>query len=381
MQSFHPDEPITPETAHEIALRFAEENFPGYEVLVATHVDRHHVHSHFVVNSVNAEKGLKFHSDNHEIQRLRDASDKLCMEYGFSVVVPKSKKVKGMSTAEYHVAEKGQSWKLDLAIAIDEAMRYAVSKEHFIELMEMEGYEVKWKDTHKYITYTCPNGKPCRDIRLHEEKYLKENMEDEFRIRKEIIARAEGSGTEKSGRSKADDELRFRTGEVMDGADSAATDTNQYARFDIGIAENTGDMERALGYAGGAIGAADSSRRADGTDPDGVSGDASSAGGADSSSDLDLDGELPITGWESERELLTATLFGGTDSETQLEADDFGFAHPDYPADHLGIGSAYLAADVMNILDNDSHTEDCTTMNQPTRNKKNTQSGGFKMSM
>ena len=145
MQSFHPDEPITPETAHEIALRFAEENFPGYEVLVATHVDRHHVHSHFVVNSVNAETGLKFHSDNHEIQRLRDASDRLCVEYGFSVVVPKSKTVKGMSTAEYHVAEKGQSWKLDLAMAIDEAMRYAVSKEHFIELMEMEGYERIWK--------------------------------------------------------------------------------------------------------------------------------------------------------------------------------------------------------------------------------------------
>ena len=381
MQSFHPDEPITPETAHEIALRFAEENFPGYEVLVATHVDRHHVHSHFVVNSVNAETGLKFHSDNNEIQRLSDASDKLCMEYGFSVVVPKSKKVKGMSTAEYHVAEKGQSWKLDLAMAIDEAMRYAVSKEHFIELMEMEGYEVKWKDTHKYITYTCPNGKPCRDIRLHEEKYLKENMEDEFRIRKEIIARAEGSGAEKSERSKTDDELRFRTGEVMDGADSAATDTNQYARFDSGIAENTGDMERALGYAGGAIGAADSSRRADGTDPDGVSGDTTGTGGTDSDGDLDLDGELPITGWESERELLTATLLGGADGETEFEETDYGFADPDYPADHLGIDSAYLAADVMNILDNDSHTEDCTTMNQPPHNKKNTQSGGFNMSM
>ena len=370
MQSFHPDEPITPETAHEIALRFAEENFPGYEVLVATHVDRHHIHSHFVVNSVNAETGLKFHSDNHEIQRLRDASDKLCLEYGFSVAVPKSKKVKGMSTAEYHVAEKGQSWKLDLAIAIDEAMRYAVSKEHFIELMEMEGYKVKWKDTHKYITYTCPNGKPCRDIRLHEEKYLKENMEDEFRIRKEIIARAEGSGTEKSGRSKADDEIRFRTGEVVDGNGATPADTNQYARFDSGIAENSGNMERPLGYAGGT-----------GTDPDGVSGDASGASGADSSVDLDLNGDLPITGWESERELLTATLLGGTDGEAVFEEADFGFAYPDYPVDHLGVDSAYLAADMMNILDNDRHTEDCTTQNQPPRNKKNTQSGGFNMSM
>ena len=381
MQSFHPDEPIAPETAHEIALRFAEENFPGYEVLVATHVDRNHIHSHFVVNSVNAETGYKFHSDNHEIQRLRDASDKLCIEYGLSVVVPKSKKVKGMSTAEYHVAEKGQSWKLDLAMAIDEAMRYAVSKEDFIELMEMEGYEVKWKDTHKYITYTCPNGKRCRDIRLHEEKYLKENMEDEIRIRKEIIARVEGSGTEKSGRSKADDELRFRPGEVMGSTDPAATDTNQNAQFDSGVAENTGDMERPLEYAGGTAGADDRSRGADGTDTDGVSGDASGAGGTDSSGNLDLDGELPITGWESERELLTATLLGGTDGEAEFEETAFGFTYPDYPADNLGIDSAYLAADMMNILDNDNPTEDCTMQKRPSHNKKNTQSGGYNMSM
>ena len=381
MQSFHPDEPITPETAHEIALRFAEENFPGYEVLVATHVDRHHIHSHFVLNSVNAETGLKFHSDNHEIQRLRDSSDKLCVEYGLSVVVPKSKKVKGMSTAEYHVAEKGQSWKLDLAIAIDEAMRYAVSKEHFIELMEMEGYKVKWKDTHKYITYTCPNGKPCRDIRLHEEKYLKENMEDEFRIREKIIRDIESTSEDELRESGADSDLYRGAGEGLDSVDSDAEKPIRDAEYALGADENAGDMERPLGYAGGTAGTADSTCEADGTDPDGVSGNASGASGADSSVDLDLNGDLPITGWESERELLTATLLGGTDGEAEFEEADFGFAYPDYPADHLGIDSAYLAADVMNILDNDSHTEDCTTMNQPSKNKKNTQSGGFNMSM
>ena len=381
MQSFHPDEPITPETAHEIALRFAEENFPGYEVLVATHVDRHHIHSHFVVNSINAETGLKFHSDNHEIQRLRDASDRLCVEYGLSVVVPKSKKVKGMSTAEYHVAEKGQSWKLDLAMAIDEAMRYAVSKEHFIELMEMEGYEVKWKDTHKYITYTCPNGKPCRDNKLHEEKYLKENMEDEFRIREKIIRDIESTGKDEFGESGADSDLSRGAGEGLDSVDSDAEKPIRDAEYALGADENAGDMERPLGYAGGTAGTADSTCEADGTDPDGVSGNASGASGADSSVDLDLNGDLPITGWESERELLTATLLGGTDGEAEFEEADFGFAYPDYPADHLGIDSAYLAADVMNILDNDSHTEDCTTMNQPSKNKKNTQSGGFNMSM
>ena len=381
MQSFHPDEPITPETAHEIALRFAEENFPGYEVLVATHVDRNHIHSHFVVNSVNAETGLKFHSDNNEIQRLRDASDRLCLEYGLSVVVPKSKKVKGMSTAEYHTAEKGQSWKLDLAIAIDEAMRYAVSKEHFIELMEMEGYEVKWQSNHKYITYTCPNGRPCRDNKLHEEKYLKENMEDEFRIREKIISRLEGTGENEFGESCADSDLYRGAGEGVVGAHSNTEKSTGHAESAVRANATAGDMERPIEYAGRSDGAAERSCARDRADSDGVSNDASSTGGADSSGNLDLDGDLPITGWESERELLTTALLGGTDSEAQLEAADLGFTYPDDLIDHLGIDSAYLAADVMNILDNDSHTEDCTTMNQPKKNKKNTQSGGFNMSM
>ena len=174
LQSFHPDEKLTPETAHEIALRFAEGNFPGYEVLVATHVDRSHIHSHLVINSVSAENGYKYHSDNKEIGRLRDSSDKLCLEYGLSVIETAPSKTKGMSSREYRAADKGQSWKLDLAMAIDEAMCYAVSKEHFIELMELEGYQVKWSDTRKYITYTCPNGMKCRDNKLHEEKYLNE---------------------------------------------------------------------------------------------------------------------------------------------------------------------------------------------------------------
>ena len=192
-QSFHPDEPITPETAHEIALKFAQEQFKGYEVLVATHIDREHIHSHFILNSVSAETGLKYHPDKNEIQRLRDYSDNLCRKYGLSVVIPKQPKVKQMSAREYRSADKGQSWKLQLAIAVDEAMKYATSKEHFISLMENEGYEVKWTAERKSITYTTPNGMKCRDNKLHEEKYLKENMENEFRIREEITTGIKGT--------------------------------------------------------------------------------------------------------------------------------------------------------------------------------------------
>ena len=375
LQSFHPDEQLTPETAHEIALRFAEENFPGYEVLVATHVDRSHIHSHLVINSVNAENGYKYHSDNKEIQRLRGSSDKLCLEYGLSVIESAPSKTKGMSAREYRAADKGQSWKLDLAMAIDEAMCYAVSREHFIELMELEGYKVNWSDTRKYITYTCPNGMKCRDNKLHEEKYLKEAMTDEFRIRKKITGRIEGSGEDEFSAGGSDRNLHFDYGEELARADSISTDADRYAEYDDEYDGNAGDLERHLGYAAGTAGQADFSHRGYTTNADRISAVVATASAADSDGDLDLDGDLPITGWESERGILEGTLLGGGTDREQPEEDYSSFSYPDDSLNHLGIDSAYLAADVMNIIDNDTHTEDCTTTKKPRHEHKNTLGG------
>ena len=375
LQSFHPDEKLTPETAHEIALRFAKEIFPEYEVLVATHVDRNHIHSHLVINSVNAENGYKYHSDNNEIQRLRDSSDKLCLEYGLSVIESAPSKVKGMSAREYRSADKGQSWKLDLAMAIDETMCYAVSREHFIRLMGMEGYKVNWSDTRKNITYTCPNGMKCRDNKLHEEKYLKETMTDEFRIRKKITERIEGSGEDEFGAGGSDGNLRFDNGEELAGADSVSTDADRYAQYKDEYNGNADNVERPFGYATGAVGQADFSRGGNQANADKVSEYASGTGKADSISDLDLDGELPVTGWEYERGILEEALLGrGTDQECFKKADS-DFSDSDYPAGDLGIDLAYLAADVMNIIDNDTHTEDCTTNKKPHHEHKNTLGG------
>ena len=375
LQSFHPDENLTPETAHEIALRFAEENFPGYEVLVATHVDRNHIHSHMVINSVNAENGYKYHSDNKEIQRLRDSSDKLCLEYGLSVIETAPSKTKGMSSREYRAADKGQSWKLDLAMVIDEAMCYAVSKEHFIQLMELEGYQVNWSNTRKYITYTCPNGMKCRDNKLHEEKYLKEAMTDEFRIREKITERIEGSGEDEFSAGGSDRNLRFDYGEELARADSVSTDTDRFAEYDDEYDGNSGDMERPVGYAAGAVGQADFSRGGNAANADRVSGFASKTSAADSDGGLDLDGELPITGWEYERGILEEALLGGGTNQKQPEEDYSSFSYPDDSLDHLGVDSAYLAAELMNIIDNDTHTEDCTTNKKPRNEHKNTLGG------
>ena len=116
VQSFSPDENITPETAHEIALRFAEEQFPEYEVLVATHTDKAHIHSHFIVNSVSCENGYKLRPAKDFIEQLRNASDRLCMKYGLSVIPTQQKKktVRQMSSKEYRSAVRARVIKCNL---------------------------------------------------------------------------------------------------------------------------------------------------------------------------------------------------------------------------------------------------------------------------
>ena len=188
VQSFPKGEAVDPRRAHEAARRLAE-YFDGCEVLVCTHVDREHIHSHCVINSVNFETGKKLHMAKEQLQELMRRNDMICQEMGLPVFDAPTQQARGMSGAEYHTALKGQSWKLRLMNTIDECMKYAAGKDAFVSLMASEGYAVRWESGRKYITYTTPDGLKCRDNKLHEEKYCKEAMEHEFRIRAELIKR------------------------------------------------------------------------------------------------------------------------------------------------------------------------------------------------
>ena len=187
VQSFPKGAAVDPRQAHEAARRLAE-YFDGCEVLVCTHVDREHIHSHCVINSVNFETGKKLHMAKEQIQELMRRNDMICQEMGLPVFEVTAQQARSMGGAEYHTALKGQSWKLRLMNTIDECMKYAADKDAFVSLMESEGYAVRWEDTRKYITYTAPDSMRCRDNKLHEEKYCKEAMEHEFRIRAEIVS-------------------------------------------------------------------------------------------------------------------------------------------------------------------------------------------------
>ena len=168
VQSFAPDEDITPQQAHELAVKFAEQcpQFKGFEVLIATHQDREHIHTHFVLNSVNFEDGHKFQMKSNELQEMKDLSDKLCAERGLSIT-KKGKTFHGedreettaYSKEQYQLlqsAEKGkaQSYVQDIALAVLQCRTEATSIEDFKRRMSECGYAVKWEDSRKYITFT-----------------------------------------------------------------------------------------------------------------------------------------------------------------------------------------------------------------------------------
>ena len=175
IQSFDIKDKVEPKIAHNIGMKLVE-RFEGHQVLVATHTDKEHIHNHIVINSVNFENGKKINLSKKDLEKIKEYSNKLCKENGLSVIETKSK-VKDFKQNEYRVALKGESWKYRLINAIDYSMENSRNKYQFIDQMNQLGYGVTWSKDRKYITYITPENMKCRDIRLHETKYLKEEME------------------------------------------------------------------------------------------------------------------------------------------------------------------------------------------------------------
>jgi hypothetical protein len=182
VQSFSPEENIGYEKVHEVALELAD-YFENFQVLVATHKDRKHIHSHFIINSVNFDNGLKFQQSFEQLQKVMDKSDEICKRHGLSVLEEREFG-KRLSRNEFQVAKKGMSLKMKLIGVIRDGISETSSKEEFIHYMNSRGYSVNWQDSRKYITYTVPSGKKYRCNRLHDKKYTKEEMENVFNVRR-----------------------------------------------------------------------------------------------------------------------------------------------------------------------------------------------------
>lgn len=167
VQSYHPDDPITPEQAHQNALDLVKQTkeFDGFEVLVATHIDKDHIHSHIIVNSVSAEDGHKLQSTPQDLARLKARSNEQSRQQGLHVP-EKGKTFEGKKREETSAytkeayqqlkkAEAGEvkSYVQDIALAVMEEKEKATSKDEFIANLQSRGIGVEWQDNHKYITF------------------------------------------------------------------------------------------------------------------------------------------------------------------------------------------------------------------------------------
>ena len=292
VQSFPKGAAVDPQQAHEAARRLAE-YFDGCEVLVCTHVDREHIHSHCIINSVNFETGKKLHMAKEQLQELMRRNDAICQEMGLPVFDAPTQQARGMSGAEYHTALKGQSWKLRLANTIDDCMRYAADKDAFVSLMASEGYAVRWESGRKYITYTTPDGLKCRDNKLHEEKYCKEAIEHEFRIRAKLVQRKFHRAAETDGGIETDESAEQRIDKYTAAGDPAHCDPMRSAADDEQAGKAGGRNKLGTG------GNSESTARTEAVHrPD--------AGAAVAHGDAEIadgDEQTAGTGWEPEREV------------------------------------------------------------------------------
>ena len=294
VQSFKIGENISPQEANEIGMELAK-IFENREAIVATHIDKDHLHNHIVVCSYDLESGLKLHYNQFFLSDLRQKSDEICQAHGLNVLKKYNPNVKSqrLGQKEYRAAMNGNSWKMALRVAIDFCMTRAKNKDEFQREMKKFGYDMVWTPERKYITYICltQGGKErkVRDIKLNDEKYLKENMEHEFRIRSKLYGQAQGAEYS-SGTSRSDGRNSAGTGD-SDGAD-------QRRRMDAdngNIASNGGTVsgfDRAESRFEGISGELRHGDEEGGRGAERGNGDGSAQG----------DEGSYRTGWESERE-------------------------------------------------------------------------------
>ena len=175
IQSFRPGE-ITPELAHEIGNRFAQKYLDGFEVIVGTHVDKAHVHNHIIFNSVSDRDGHKYHSSpNSYFKEIRGLSDRLCREYGLSVIGEPNKRA--LIYVEWRMQKLGIRTQRQLVDRdVEECLSLAMDVGQFYALMEDRGYTIQHRS--QYPTF-IPYG---------EERAYRARVKDKTMTEDDLIA-------------------------------------------------------------------------------------------------------------------------------------------------------------------------------------------------
>lgn len=195
VQSFSPEENVSPEEAHAIAVEWASLEFSDFEAVIATHTDTQHLHSHILINAVSYVDGHKIHTSAAWLDQAKQHSDEICRAHGLTIA-QKGYDFNGFkrtaptiwSKDDYHLmqrAKRGEisSYTYTISCKVRDARHRAHSREEYITLLGESGISVHWVDTRRDITYIDADGHKIRSSRL--EKYTgipqdKETLMAEF---------------------------------------------------------------------------------------------------------------------------------------------------------------------------------------------------------
>jgi len=236
--SFHKDETVTPGDGLEIGKQFADKFFDGFQYVIGVHQDKEHLHCHIVTNSVSFIDGHKLHQTKRDLNRQKEYTNNLCLEYGLTIA-EKGHHFDGSPIEEGHITswckdkynllanDSKKSFVADCAIAIMESVPGSSNRDEFISHMEERGWSVQWEDNRKHILFQNESGNKVRDSNIEKTFAMdinKESLFHEFERQNELrIAKF------RSEHDQADSNLR-----------------KYYAEIDAAIS-GTGTAEGAIG--------------------------------------------------------------------------------------------------------------------------------------
>ncbi len=187
IQSFSPDDNVTPELAHKITKAFVRKAFgDDAQAVIATHVDKRHIHSHIILNSYSIS-GQKFYAKKESLKRVRYYSDGVCRAFGIEPSPNITGKGKSMKHNEWEHRKNGTLWKQQIRDEIDKLIPTVITLEELLQALEERGYEVK---RGKYISIRAPEQERFVRTKTLGEEYT----EDSLIIR--ILYRDMGEGVE-----------------------------------------------------------------------------------------------------------------------------------------------------------------------------------------
>ncbi|MBQ9460916.1 MAG: relaxase/mobilization nuclease domain-containing protein, partial [Clostridia bacterium] len=185
IHSFRPTDDVTPELATQIAKEWAEKAFgKERQILIATHVDKGHVHSHVLLNPYDLN-GVKYNSNKKTLEAVRQLSNSVALQYGIKPI-PDKKQNKSVTYKEWSERQKGTSWKQEIRDTIDRLVYDVQSVQELYQRLTEKGYIVKQG---KHITVSIPTAEneKKKSVRIDNPKsfgegYDKENLKQRIRL-------------------------------------------------------------------------------------------------------------------------------------------------------------------------------------------------------